>query len=82
VLATYKHRPPMDPNTELRRYVIFLDWSPLDHIDAITISPYADGAYEQRARAAIESWVVRLFVTICRFIRVIRAKRRFLTGCR
>jgi hypothetical protein len=34
---------------------LFLDWSPLDHIDTITISPYADGAYEKRARAAIES---------------------------
>jgi hypothetical protein len=28
------------------------------------------------------AWVVRLFVAICRFIRVIRAKRRFLTGSR
>jgi hypothetical protein len=31
------------------------DASPLDHIDAITISPYADEAYEQQARAATES---------------------------
>jgi hypothetical protein len=31
------------------------DAPPLDHIDAITISPYADEAYEQQACAAIES---------------------------
>ena len=31
------------------------DAPPLDHIDAITISPYADEAYEQQARAATES---------------------------
>jgi hypothetical protein len=31
------------------------DAPPLDHIDAITISPHADEAYEQQARAATES---------------------------
>jgi hypothetical protein len=31
------------------------DAPPLDHIDAITISPYADEAYERQACAAIES---------------------------
>jgi hypothetical protein len=28
------------------------------------------------------AWVICLFVAICRFIRVIRTKRRFLTGSR
>jgi len=39
---------------ELPDYV-FLDWSSLDHTDAITISPYADDIYEQRVRTAIAS---------------------------
>ena len=34
--------PPLD-----LPHHIFLAWSPLDHIDAITISPYADEPYEQ-----------------------------------
>jgi len=32
---------------------IFLDWSPAEVIERITISPYADESYEKKARAAI-----------------------------
>jgi len=34
---------------------IFLDWSPAVVIERITVSPYADKAYEKRVRAEIES---------------------------
>lgn len=34
---------------------IFLEWSPAEVIESITISPYADQCYEKKARAAIAS---------------------------
>jgi len=34
---------------------IFLDWSPAVVIERITVSPYADEAYEKRVRDEIES---------------------------
>lgn len=48
----YSPAPAAPP--ELSDY-IFLDWSALDHIDAIAISPYADDDYEQRVRSVIAS---------------------------
>jgi hypothetical protein len=34
---------------------IYLAWSPLDHIEAITISPYGDDDYENQVREAVAS---------------------------
>jgi hypothetical protein len=50
--SEFQPLPPAPP--ELPDH-IFLDWSPLDHVDVITIRPHVDEAYELRARTAIES---------------------------
>lgn len=46
--------PSKDTPPELPDYV-FLEWSTIDVIEAITIGPYADEAYEKKVREAIES---------------------------
>jgi hypothetical protein len=52
--AQYQALTPQDASVpELDEY-IFLDWPCVDTSDAIAVSPYADAAYEQSVRDAIE----------------------------